>query len=152
VLWRSAPSLKARALQLLAAREHSRKELKRKLSRHAEEGEDIDGLLDDFEKRGWLSEARFIEQAVRTGSRKYGALKIVHQLREKGVGEEGIAAGMRLASTGERETLAAVWRSRFGTPPQDAAQKAKHIRFLQGRGFRLEDIVRFLRETRSASP
>ncbi len=151
MLWRSAPSLKARALQLLAGREHSRKELKRKLARHAQEGEDIDALLDDFERRGWLSETRFIEQTVRTKSRKYGALKIVHQLREKGVGEEAITAGMRLASTGERETLASVWRSRFGSPPRDAAQKAKHIRFLQGRGFRLEDIVRFLREARNVS-
>jgi regulatory protein len=151
VLWRSAPSLKARALQLLAGREHSRLELKRKLAKHAEESDDVDALLDDFERRGWLSEARYIEQTVRTKSRKYGPLKIVHQLREKGVGEEGIAAGMRLAATGERETLASVWRGRFGSPPQDAAQKAKQIRFLQGRGFRLEDIAKFLREARQAS-
>lgn len=151
MLWRSAPSLKARALQLLAGREHSRQELKRKLDRHAQEDEDVDALLDDFERRGWLCEARFIEQTVRAKSRKYGALKIAHQLREKGVGEEAIAAGMRLAATGERETLACVWRSRFGSPPQDAAQKAKQIRFLQGRGFRLDDIVKFLREARNAS-
>ena len=151
MLWRSAPSLKARALQLLAGREHSRQELKRKLARHADENDDVDALLDDFERRGWLCEARFVEQAVRTKSRKYGPLKIVHQLREKGVGEEAISAGMRLAATGERETLASVWRSRFGSPAQDAAQKAKQVRFLQGRGFRLDDIVKFLREAKQAS-
>jgi regulatory protein len=38
---RPEPSLKARALRLLARREHSREELKRKLAAHAGEGDDV---------------------------------------------------------------------------------------------------------------
>ena len=45
----------------------------------------------------------------------------------------------------EGETLEAVWRSRFGTPPVDAAGKARQVRFLQGRGFALESVLEFLR-------
>ena len=49
---RPKPSLKARALRYLAAREHSRLELGRKLARHAEEGDDIEAVLD------WLQAQR----------------------------------------------------------------------------------------------
>ena len=54
-------SLKARALRFLSMREHSRLELKRKLARHAEEGDDIEALLDFLEKNNWLSQERFAE-------------------------------------------------------------------------------------------
>ena len=43
-------SLKARALRFLSMREHSRLELGRKLARHAEEGDDVEALLDFLEK------------------------------------------------------------------------------------------------------
>jgi regulatory protein len=137
--------LRARALRLLARREHSRAELRRKLSPHVEEGVDLEALLDDFTKRGWLSEERFVEQTVRSKARKFGPLKIAHHLREKGIGEEGIAEGLAQSKAGEPEALEAVWRSRFGRPPADAAEKSRQVRFLQGRGFALESIMKLLR-------
>ena len=106
-------ALRARALRLLARREHSRAELRRKLAPHVEEGVDLDALLDDFTKRGWLSEERFVEQTVRAKSRRFGPLKIAHHLREKGIGE-GIAEALAQARAGEAEALEAAWRSRFG--------------------------------------
>jgi regulatory protein len=138
-------ALRARALRLLARREHSRAELRRKLSPHVEEGVDLDALLDDFTRRGWLSEERFVEQAVRAKARKFGPLKIAHHLREKGIGEAGIAEGLAQAREGEAEALGAAWRSRFGRLPVDAAEKARQVRFLQGRGFALESILKLLR-------
>lgn len=137
--------LKSRALRLLARREHSRAELRRKLSPHVEEGFDLDALLDDFTRRGWLSDERFIEQTVRAKSRKFGPLKLAHHLREKGIGEEGIADALAQSKAGEAEALEAVWRSRFGSPPRDAAGKSRQVRFLQGRGFALDAIMRMLR-------
>jgi regulatory protein len=139
-------ALRARALRLLARREHSRAELRRKLAPHAEEGVDLEALLDDFTRRGWLSEERFVEQAVRAKARKFGPLKIAHHLREKGIDEAGIAQGLAQSRSGEAEALEAVWRSRFGRPPVDSGQKARQIRFLQGRGFALESILKLLRE------
>ncbi len=138
-------SLRARALRLLARREHSRAELKRKLAPHAPEGTDLDALLDDFARRGWLSEERFVEQAVRTQARRYGPLRIAHHLREKGIDEAGIEKGLAQARAQEGEALASAWRSRFGRAPASDQEKAKQVRFLQQRGFPLEAVLRFLR-------
>lgn len=144
-----AAALRARALRLLARREHSRAELRRKLAPHAEEGVDLDDLLDDFTRRGWLSEERFIEQAVRAKSRRFGPLKIAHHLREKGIGEAEIAQAVALAKAGESGSLESAWRSRFGRIPADAAEKARQVRFLQGRGYSLQSIMELLRRMES---
>jgi regulatory protein len=143
--------LRARALRLLARREHSRAELKRKLAPHAGEGPDLDALLDDFAQRGWLSEERFVEQTVRAKARKYGPLKIAHHLREKGIDEAGIEKGLAQAREGEGEALASAWRSRFGRLPADEAEKARQVRFLQQRGFPLEEVLRFLKSRPDAT-
>jgi regulatory protein len=137
--------LRGRALRLLARREHSRAELHRKLCPHVGEGIDLDALLDDFTKRGWLSDERFVEQTVRAKARRFGPLKIAHHLREKGIDEAGIAEGLAQAKTGEADALEAAWRSRFGLVPADATEKARQIRFLQGRGFALDSIRKLLR-------
>ncbi len=137
--------LRARALRLLARREHSRAELRRKLSPHLEEDFDLEALLDDFTRRGWLSEERFVEQAVRAKSRKFGPLKIAHHLREKGIGKEGIAVALAHSSRDVAEALEAIWKSRFGRRPTSAAEKSRQVRFLQGRGFALESILELLR-------
>ena len=136
---------RARALRLLARREHSRAELRRKLAPRVEEGFDLDALLDDFTKRGWLSEERFVEQTVRAKSPRFGPLKIAQHLREKGIGEEGVAGGLAQSRAGEAQALEAVWRSRFGRMPEGPAEKARQIRFLQGRGFALDSIFALLR-------
>ena len=43
-------SLKGRALRFLSMREHSRLELGRKLAKYAEEGDDVEALLDFLEQ------------------------------------------------------------------------------------------------------
>src|ERR1044071_6919736 len=44
------PPQNARALRLLSQRDHSRLELARKLQRHAEEGDDVEALLNFLEQ------------------------------------------------------------------------------------------------------
>ena len=105
----------------------------------------MEALLDDFAKRGWLSEERFVEQAVRAKSRRFGPLKIAHYLREKGIDEAGVAQALAQARAGEEQALEAAWRSRFDGPPADAAERARQVRFLQGRGFALGSIMDLLR-------
>lgn len=145
-------ALRTRALRLLARREHSRAELRRKLAQQAgEEGIDLEALLDDFTRRGWLSEERFVEQAVRAKARRYGPLKIAQHLRGKGIDEAGIERGLAQARAGEGEALASAWRTRFGRLPADEAEKARQVRFLQQRGFPLEEILRFLKSRRDAT-
>ncbi len=143
------PSLRSRALRLLARREHSREELRRKLAVHAGEGEDVNAILDDLAQRGWLSDARFAEQAARARARRFGPLKVVQFLRSRGLGDEIIAAGVRAAGAEGNSSIESIWRSRFREAPVDDREKARQVRFLQGRGFPLDEIFRFFREIRT---
>ena len=132
-------------MRFLARREHTRLELRRKLAARAGEGEDVERLLDDLAQRGWLSDARFAEQAARAKARRFGPLKLAHYLKSRGVGEEAIATGLRNAGPEGISSLEAVWRGRFHRAPRDEREKMRQVRFLQGRGFAIDDIFRFLK-------
>ena len=126
-------SLKGRALRLLSMREHSRLELGRKLARHAQEGDDIDALLDALEAANWLSQQRFSEALIQRRAASYGNHRIVAELQSHGVSGDS----EQLANLAQHETVrcCAVWRKKFGSVAQDPQQRAKQIRFLMQRGF-----------------
>lgn len=138
------PSLRERALRLLARREYTRKELAQRLAPHTEDEAEVAALLEDFQQRGWLSEQRFVEQMVHARSSKYGSRHIANELREKGVSEDAIAAALPQLKESDLETARAVWAKKFGVPPQDARERAKQVRFLASRGFQLDVIFRVL--------
>ena len=141
-----AESLRARALKLLARREHSRAELARKLSVHAEDVAEIEGVLDDFEKRGWLSERRVVEQVVHGRRSRFGARRIEHELLRKGVSEEAITAAAPALKAGELDAAREVWNRKFGGRlPRGAAERARQVRFLQGRGFDFDVIMKVIK-------
>jgi regulatory protein len=142
---KSEPSLRARAMRLLARREHSRAELERKLSHIAHEGDDVGVVIEELAQRGWLSDARYAEQTVRAKARRFGPLKVAHDLRAKGVADEAIEAAFRIAGEDGSADIERVWRTRFSATPNNDRERARQVRFLQGRGFRLDDILRFLR-------
>ena len=139
-------SLRERALGFLSRREYSRLELKRKLAPHAEDEHEVEALLDDFTARGWLSEARFAEQIVHARSGKYGAQRIAHELKEKGVSAETVAALLPDLKENELETARAVWARKFPHPPADARERAKQTRFMMSRGFSLGVIGRLFKD------
>ena len=130
-------ALKARALRLLARREHSRAELARKLAPHAESPEALAALLAELLAKKQLSDERFAEARSRALARKYGAARIRQDLRSKGVAAE-IVEGV--SSGGELERARAILERRYRAPPQTFGERAKRARFLQGRGFSLEVI------------
>jgi regulatory protein len=148
---RHQPSLGSRALSILARREHSRVELARKLAPHASEGDDVEALLDALVTKGWLSEARYAEQVIRTKARRFGPLKVAHFLRAKGVDGEAIAAALRAAGADGASSIESVWKSHFDAPPANEREKARQARFLQARGFPLDEIIKFMKE-RKARP
>jgi regulatory protein len=139
------PSLRARAMRLLARREHSREELRRKLAPKAVEGEDLDALLDDLALRGWLCDARYAEHSIRASARRFGPLKLAQRLRSQGIDDETIAAGFRAAGIDGLSSIERVWGTRFPALPRDEREKGRQVRFLQGRGFALQEIFRFLK-------
>lgn len=139
-------SLRGRALRLLASREHSRLELKRKLASHAESGETLEALLDELENARLLANDRYAEQRVTVRGGRYGNARLAGELRSQGVDDATIANALAQAGN-ETERALAVWRKKFGSLPQDAQERAKQARFLAGRGFGSPTIRRVLQGT-----
>jgi regulatory protein len=137
----SPSELKARALRYLVRREHSRAELERKLARHAESSEALAAVLDLLLSRKHQSDARFAEERARVLSRKYGSAKIRHDLRARGVAEDVID---RISSDGELERARAILARKYRDNATSREERAKRMRFLQGRGFSYEIIQRLL--------
>jgi regulatory protein len=128
-------SLKARALKYLSAREHSRIELARKLARYAQEGDDIESLLDSLESAKLLSDARFSESLIHRRAARFGNSRILSELQSHGINGESLSEIKSTLGEDEAQRAAEVWRRKFGQPPADAAERAKQMRFLQQRGF-----------------
>jgi regulatory protein len=125
---------------LLARREHSRSELARKLEGPDADPGELAALLDDLEQRGWLSEQRLAEQHVARAKGRYGARRVLADLRGKGVAGEVLERAAAQLKTSELEDARAVWRKRFGRTGADPKERARQSRFLQGRGFSTEVI------------
>ncbi len=137
-------SPRERALGYLARREHSRQELRRKLLPHAGSDE-IDALLDEFQRRGWLSDARYVEQVVHARRGKVGHLKLVHELRARGVAEDLVQKAAGELRQDETAAARALWQKKFGTLPASREEWARQARYLQGRGFGSDVIRQVLR-------
>src|SRR3954468_18550969 len=123
-------SLKGRALRLLAGREHSRKELERKLASHEVEPGQLKTALDELQARGFIDEQRVVDSLVHRRSPRLGAARIRQELQAKGVDAERVALAVAALQASEVERAREVWRGKFGAPPADSPQRAKQARFL----------------------
>jgi regulatory protein len=128
----SAAELKARALRLLARREHSRAELARKLAPHAESPAALAALLDELSLAKQLSDERFAESRARALARKYGTARIRHDLAQKGIAKHLVQA---VSAEDERERARAILARRYRSPATTLEERARRARFLHGRGF-----------------
>lgn len=148
----AADELAARAVRLLAVREHSVQELRRKLrrTRTPDEVDDaaIEAVLEDLQRDGLLSEARFVEAFVRSRlGRGQGPAKIRAGLIERGVARELVDNALEQDADFWRDRARDAQTRRFGVaPPADRADWAKRARFLSARGFGPELIYRTLGE------
>jgi regulatory protein len=139
----AGPTLRQRAVALLARREHSRAELARKLARFAQDPAEIEPVLDELARRRLLSDERFAEARAQSLGARFGAARLEHELRTRGVDAAAIARVTAAARASEIDRARAAWRKRFGgRAPASAAERAKQARFLQGRGFSFEAIRR----------
>ena len=134
------PTLHERALRLLARREHSSAELRRKLAAHSAPGDDLESLLEDLLRRKLLSDERYAESRVHSLSRKFGAARIAHELRAKGLDKELAERASGAARSTEVERAREVWRRKFRLAPRTREERARQMRFLQSRGFSFDAI------------
>ncbi|MDP5009430.1 MAG: recombination regulator RecX [Glaciimonas sp.] len=128
-------SLKGRALRYLSAREHSRLELSRKLIRYAEEGDDVNVVLDWLEASRFLSQERFSESLIHRRASRFGNSRILAELQSHKIAPDAIAAIKVNLADSEMARAREVWRKKFDHPPKDVEERNKQMRFLLQRGF-----------------
>jgi regulatory protein len=144
--------LRQRALDYLGKREYSYVELAQKLKAYADESDDIPAILDDFKKRGWLSDARFTEQLVHARKVRYGSAKVASELREKGIAEDLIAGAVEEIKAHELDYAKAVCLKKYHGAPSSREEWAKQARFLQSRGFSFDVIKKVLSSITNDEP
>ena len=128
-------SLKGRALRYLAAREHSRAELERKLRGPDTDAGELARTLDELEAKGFISAERVAESVLHRRSSRFGTARIRRELQDKGLDVETVQHAVERLQATEVERARDVWRRKFGEPARDAAGRAKQMRFLAARGF-----------------
>ena len=141
----SCKILRKKAMDLLARREHSVAELRRKLQSHTNgrakaqnlDTAVIDDVLAQLQNEGLVSDERFTEAFVRyRNNNGYGPQRIQAELRERGVSEKIALIYLDFGDPQWFERALSVRNKRFGEDkPKDLKERARQARFLQYRGF-----------------
>lgn len=141
-----------RAVRILAMRDHSEQELRRKLAAPVmgKNGpEDIDATPEDYDKviawcieSRYLDDGRFVQQFIASRSRKgYGPVRVRQELNQKGITREAIERAMRECEIDWAVLARDQVIRKYGEPlPVDFSDKVKVQRFLLYRGYLMEDI------------
>jgi len=126
-----------RALGLLVRREHSRKELTRKLQARGIENEAAEAAVTQLAEAGWQDDTRFAENLVRIRANTgYGPIHIRAELGTHGLDSEQIAAAMDTFEGDWTENARDLVCRRFGEAgPQELPQRRKAADLLARRGF-----------------
>lgn len=138
-------SIKGRALRYLAAREHSRAELARKLAPHEQVPGEIDAALDELQAKGYISEVRVAASVVHRRAAKLGAARLRQELQDKGLSPELVARTVGELRESEPRRAFEAWRRKFGELPATPQERARQMRFLASRGFAPEVIRRVVK-------
>ncbi len=131
---------------MLARREHSRAELAARLVHKGCSAALAQRVTAQLAAERLLSDARFAESVVRVRrARGYGPVRIHKELADKGIDAEAIASLLQARSRAWAQDIERVRRKRFGTRlPRSYAERVRQARFLQYRGFTVEQIQEVL--------
>ena len=130
------------ALHLLARRDHSKKELVRKLLNKKFDLPTIETVLNDLIATGLLKEDHFVENFIHFRRNKgFGPLRIQAELSEKGITPAVIDHYLKINDNSWFDHVRTVWQKRFKNQlPHDFKTRTQHMRFLQLRGFTNDQI------------
>ncbi len=150
-----------RALRLLARREWSRAELRRRLAagsatpeaaHPADDGSPeapehppqaaaagVEQALDRLQGLGLQSDARVAEVHVRGRQARTGSRRLAAELRQRGIDAETIGAALAGIADSDLQRARALWQRRF-EPSREPRERARQMRFLAARGFDLAVI------------
>lgn len=138
------PSLKGRALRLLASREHSKQELIKKLKAFAASERELEEVLAWLEGKGYINEQRVLDSVVYRRSALVGFASVARELKEKGLDESAIEQAISELKDTEAERAKLVLEKKFKVPAQTPQEKAKQMRFMLSRGFAPSVLYRLI--------
>ncbi len=127
-------------MDLLARREHSESELRKKLAARDFTSDEIDATLAALASDGLLSNERFTEAFIAAHTRRgQGPVRIRVELESRGI--DAALIGNGLEGIDWFALAREVRHRKFGPEaPADYAERARQARFLQYRGFTGEQI------------
>lgn len=134
----NAPAeLRRAAMDLLARREHSQRELLDKLMRRGADRERVAAVIAQLADEGLQCDRRFSESFVRSrAGRGFGPRRIRLELAQRGVARQLIEEAIATAEVDWAALLRDTAVRRFGNrPPGDVKERFKRLRWLQDRGF-----------------
>ncbi|ARD59425.1 recombination regulator RecX [Kosakonia radicincitans DSM 16656] len=146
------PRLRDRAMRILAMRDHSEKEFRRKLTapvmgKNGPEEldcteEEVVQIVEWCLEHHFLDDARFVRQFIASRARKgYGPVRIRQELNQKGIARETTEQAMRECDIDWVASARDQALRKYGEPlPTEFVAKVKVQRFLLYRGFLQEDI------------
>ncbi len=135
-------SAKSVAVRLLSRREHSAFEIRDKLRKREFDEADIEQAIAELKQGGWLSDERFAEAYIRMRQNKgFGPVRIAMELNERGVDETLVSQYLHADDEIWQQILEQQYTKKYGNRPvEDYSDKARRIRFLQYRGFSLDQV------------
>ncbi len=136
------------ALRLLGRREHSVMELWDKLKQKNFKPDEIQAALDECQRLGLQSDSRFVESYSRSRIRQgYGPLKIIQELKSKGIDPELITDGLEEERDHWVSHALNVWDKKCkGRTDLTFDEIQKQQRFLLYRGFGMDVIALVVKE------
>lgn len=139
---RPEPSPEQRALGLLVRREHSRKELTRKLRWRGVDADAADAAAQRMQDAGWQDDARFAESLVRSrGFSGHGPIRIRAELGTHGLQRELIETALEAFEGDWVQIARELVRRRHGRDlAEDRTRQRKAAELLIRRGYTADQI------------
>lgn len=133
-----------RALGLLVRREHSRKELTRKLEAKGVSRDDAKAVVAQMTDAGWQSNERFTDNLIRSrAAQGHGPIRIRAELATHGLGDDAIRDALDNFEEDWTRLARGLVQRRFGEALiEDRATQRKAGEFLIRRGFTLDQMRR----------
>jgi len=141
-------AVEAAAVRLLARREHSTDELRRKLASKGYPPDTIEPVIQKLAGKRLVSDERFTASFVHHHAKRgQGPVRIRAALRQQGIPEAQVEEALQAAGVDWVQLAREVRRRKFGAaPPRSLGERAKQARFLQYRGFDAEQLRSALRD------
>lgn len=134
------------AMDLLARREHSRRELHQKLLKRFQDAELVETQLDRLAEENLQSDSRYASSFLRQRiGRGYGPRRIRQEMRQRGICDTEIDIAMSEESPDWNTLAAELYLRKFdGLPTSDLREKARRSRFMHYRGFEADQYRQLL--------